>query len=153
MHTLKIVPLFLLLSLTLIGCSDSALQTASKDMLIISNAVSLLQTDVITANQAKLLDDQTTAKILQLCIKINVAGKQIDSVLKSISKLDPQSRSSIIALLTPISQALDPTQLEFIVGISNPETRQKVEGAFLIIRTTISGVQLNLAVSSVGGGS
>jgi hypothetical protein len=141
MKRLSSVLLLLLMS----ACADSNLQTVSKDMLIVSTALGQLQSDLILANQNKLLDDPTTARIMKICIQANVAGRQVDAVLRGISKLDPQSRSSVIALLTPISQALDPTQLEFVAGIKNPETKQKIDGAFILMRTTISGIQIVLA--------
>lgn len=135
---------FLIIALQ-IGCADSDLQKVAKSMLIVSQTIGQVQTSTIQANAAMLIDDPTTAKILGICQRTNVAGKQIDSVLRSIAKLDPQSRSSIVNLLTPISQSLDPTQIEFIANIKNPETRQQVEGGFILARTTISGIQIVLA--------
>jgi hypothetical protein len=57
------------------------------------------------------------------------------------------SRKDLIALLTPISQALDLGQLEFIAGIKDPAMKQKIDGAFILMRTTISSLQIVLASS------
>jgi hypothetical protein len=140
----RIAPILLLLALT--SCSDSSLQKIAKSMLVVSKTIGQVQTDVIAANSSGLVSDQITGQILQVCIKVNVAGKQIDGVLRGINALDSQSRSSIIALLTPISMALDPVQLEFIAGIKDPATKQKIEGAFILARSAISSVQITLAV-------
>jgi hypothetical protein len=139
--------LFLVLPLLLftVSCSDSDLQKVAQDMVVVSNALAQVQTDTIAANTAGLINDDVTTKILQICMRANATGKQIDSILRNLSKLDPASRGSVIALLTPISQSLDPTQLEFIAGIKNEGTKQKVAEGFILARSTISSIQLILA--------
>lgn len=130
-----------------LACNDSDLQKVSKSMLVLGTAVSELQTDVIAANTQGLMSDQDTKAVLVVCTKISATGKQIDAVLRSITQLDPVSRGNVIALLTTVSQTIDPTQLEFIAGIKDPATKQTVEGAFIVARTTISGLQIVLASS------
>lgn len=132
-----------------ISCSDGDLQKVSKSMVVVSTAMGELQKNVIAANRQNLLNDNATGQILQFCIKINTAGKQVDAVLRSIDQLDPGSRRNLIALLIPIVQALDPTQLEFLAEIKDPATKQKIDGAFILMRTTISSMQIILAS---GGG-
>jgi hypothetical protein len=129
----------------MISCTDSDLQKIGKSMLILANGLKEVQTDVITANQSKLIDDATTGQILSICTRIDVAGKQVDTVMRSISKLDPASRTSLVNLLTPISQALDPNQISFVAGIKDPVTQQKVQGEFIILRSAVSAIQLVLA--------
>jgi hypothetical protein len=90
------------------ACSNRDLQKASQSMLVLATAIGELQKDAIAANKEKLLSDQATGEILQVCLKINAAGKQIDAVLRSARQLDSDSRRNLIALLAPISQALDP---------------------------------------------
>ena len=142
--------LFISLALFLqVACSDRDLQKASKSMTVLAAAVGELQKDVIAANEQKLLSDQAAGEILEVCLKINTAGKQIDTVLRSARQLDSESRKNLIALLTPISQALDPSQLEFIAGIQDPAVKQKTDAAFVFIRTTVASLQIVL--SSSGG--
>ena len=129
------------------ACSDRDLQKASKSMVVLSSAVGELQKDVIAANEQKLLSDQAAGEILEVCLKINAAGKQINGVLRSARQLDSDSRKNLIALLTPISQALDPGQLEFIADIKDPATKQKTDAAFILVRTTIAGLKIVLASS------
>ena len=129
------------------ACSDRDLKKASKSMLVLATAVGELQKDVIAANKEKLLSDQATGEILQICLKINAAGKEIAAVLRSARQLDSDSRRNLIALLTPISQALHPSQLEFIAGIEDPATKQKIDAAFILMRTTVASLQIVLASS------
>ena len=128
------------------ACSDRDLKKASKSMLVLATAVGELQKDVIAANEEKLLSDQATGEILQICLKINAAGKEIDAV-RSARQMDSDSRRSLIAHLTPISQALDPSQLEFIAGINDPAMKQKIDAAFILMRTTVASLQIVLASS------
>jgi len=138
----------LLLSLLLAGCSDKQLARVAKSMTIVATTVGQVQTDVILWEQAGLINTDAAREILQVCTKINAAGLQIDATLRVIEKLDPQSASALIDLLTPIRLSLDPAKLAFIAGIENPETRQKLEAYFILLRTTISTVQIVLASAS-----
>ncbi len=131
--------------LLLQACGDSDIQKIAKSMLVVAHAVGDAQTLAIQANRQNLIDDQTTGKILSICVKINVAGKQADSVLRSITKLDPSSRSSLSSVAAAISQAIDPSQLEMLANIKNPVTRQSVEGAFTLIRSGVSAIEIVLA--------
>ena len=139
------VALMMFITLGMVACSDSDLQKVSKDMLVVATTVGTIQDDVIAANNAKLLSDKTTSDILGVCQKVNVAGKQVNAILASISKLDPNSKSSLLVILTQVSNAVDPTQLEFVTGIKDPVIKQKIEGGFIVARTAISGIQLIIA--------
>ena len=139
------VALMMFITLGMVACSDSDLQKVSKDMLVVATTVGTIQDDVIAANNAKLLSDKTTSDILGVCQKVNVAGKQVNAILASISKLDPNSKSSLLVILTQVSNAVDPTQLEFVTGITDPVIKQKIEGGFIVARTAISGIQLIIA--------
>ena len=129
------------------ACSDRDLQKASKSMVVLASAVSELQKDAIAANEQKLLSDQAAGEIFEVCLKINAAGKEIDAVLRSARQMDSDSRRKLIALLAPISQALDPSQLEFIAGINDPAMKQKIDAAFILMRTTVASLQIVLASS------
>ena len=131
------------------SCSDSDLQKVAKSSLIVATVIGQVQTDTMEANKTGLIDDQTAGQILAICQRANVAGKQINSVLRGLSKLDQQSRASIFALLVPIGQSLETSKIEFVAGIKNPETRQKVEGGLILARSTISTIMI--IVASSGG--
>jgi hypothetical protein len=131
--------------LLLQACGDSDIQKIAKSMQVVAHAVADAQTLAIQANSQNLIDDQTTGKILSICAKINVAGKHADSVLRSITKLDPSSRSSLSSVAAAIRQAIDPSQLEMLANIKNPATRQSVEGSFTLIRSGVSAIEIVLA--------
>jgi hypothetical protein len=141
----------ILLLLSVAGCKDSQLKQVAKNMQLVATTISIVQTDAVEANKSQLIDDATTAKILSVCTKVNAAGKQIDSVLRSIQTLDVESRTKLMPMLTAVSNSLDPTQIEFVAGIKNPVTKQKVEGGFTIARSTISAIQLQIAINAPGG--
>jgi hypothetical protein len=147
--------MIVLMSLVLIlqaACSDRDLRKVSKSMVVLASAAGELQKDAIIANEQKLLSDHVASEILQVCLKINAAGKQIDAVLRSLSQLDLDSRKNLVELLTPISQALDPGQLEFITGIKDPAIKHKIDAAFILIRTTVASLQIVLASMASSGG-
>ena len=147
--------LILFMSLVLflqVACSDRDLQKASKSRAVLATAVGELQKDVMAANEQKLLSDQAAGEILEVCLKINAAGKQIDAVLRSARPLDSVSRRNLIALLTPISQALDPRRLESIEAIWDPAVKQKTDAAFILVRTTVASLQTILASMASSGG-
>ncbi len=148
---MKKASVFLCFALLLgcISCSDSDLQKVTKSMLVVSTATTELQNNVIVANKQSLIDDATTGRILQVCAQINVAVTQVDSVLGAIKKIDSASRSNIVVLLTQISQALNPAELEFIAGIKDAAVKQKIEGGFVLLRSAVSSVQV--IVAAAGG--
>ena len=131
--------------LLLQACGDSDIQKIARSMLVVAHAVGDAQTLAIQANSQNLIDDQTTGKILSICAKIDIAGKQADAVLRSVTKLDPSSRSSLSSVAAAIGQAIDPSQLEMLANIKNPATRQKVEAALALIRSAVSAVEIVLA--------
>ena len=131
--------------LLLQACGDSDIQKVAKSMLVVAHAVGYAQTLVIEANKQNLIDDRTTGKLLSICAKINVAGKQADSVLRSATALDPESRSSLSVVATAIVQAIDPNQLEMLANIKDATTRQSVEGAFALMRSAVNVVGIVLA--------
>lgn len=133
-----------------IACTDKELQTVSKSMLIAATAIGDVQTTTISAVNSKLISDPLGVQIVTVCTKVSAAGLQVDAVLRSIQSIDPASRSKLVNLLTPISQSLDPAQIEFIVGIKDPVLKQKITAGFELARTTLSAVQIQLAT---GGGS
>jgi hypothetical protein len=131
--------------LLLQACGDSDIQKIARSMLVVAHAVGDAQTLAIQANSQNLIDDQTTGKILSICAKIDIAGKQADAVLRSVTKLDPSSRSSLFSVAAAIGQAIDPSQLEMLANIKNPATRQNVEAALALIRSAVSAVEIVLA--------
>lgn len=142
---------FLILSLVLCmtACSDNDLMKVSKSMAVYGTTLTEVQKNIIAAEKAGFLSVENTGKALEICERANVAGQQIVNVLNAVQKLDPDSRKKILALLVPISDSLDPTKIEFVLAIKDPVLKQKVEGGFILLRTTISSI---IVISQVSGG-
>jgi hypothetical protein len=114
-------------------------------MLVLATATGELQKNTLLAEEQKLIDKLTADKIFAVCERINIAGKQVDAILRSIEKLTPESRTNIINMITPISASLDPQQIEFVLNIKNPATRQQLEGGLILVRSLLSSVQITVA--------
>jgi hypothetical protein len=141
----RLLPVCILLPLLMAGCADKDLEKIAKNMLTISAAVAQVQSDTITANQLKLIDDDATAKVLEVCRAINMTGLKIDATIRAISQLNPESRKLLINLLMPISTALDPLQMPWLEQITDANLRQTLTASFLLMRSTISTMQIILA--------
>jgi len=144
MRKFSMIPIMIFM-LLFTACSDSSLQKASKTMLVVATAVEELQKNTQLAEDQNLIDKATADKIFDVCSRVNVAGKQVDAILRSITQLTPDSRKSIIALLGPISASLDPSAIEFIGGIKDAKTKQEIEGGLILVRSSISSIQLIVA--------
>jgi hypothetical protein len=142
---------FLIMSLVLCmtACSDNDLLNVSKSMAIYGTTLTEVQKNIIAAEKVGFISEENTGKALDICMRANVAGQQVVSVIGAIQKLDPVSRKKILALLTPISDSLDPTKIEFVLAIKDPAMKQKIEGGFILLRTTVSSI---MVISQASGG-
>jgi hypothetical protein len=136
-----------LAALLVAGCTDSELARINKSMLIYSTAVNELQKNIIAANQAKLIDDEKTGQIVLICKRAAEAGNQADAILKNLTELTSGQRRSLVDLLTPIGAALDPDRIAFIANIADLDKKQKIEGSIILVRSSISSIQIIIAVS------
>jgi hypothetical protein len=141
--------LIMSLVLCMSACSDNDLLKVSKSMAIYATTLTEVQKNIIAAEKAKFISEENAGKALDICARANVAGQQVNSVLGAIQKLDPESRKKIMALLIPVSDSLDPTKIEFVLAIKDPALKQKIEGGFILLRTTISSI---VVISQVSGG-
>lgn len=140
------VPSMVLLIILCTGCALKDLANASHKLGAI---VGEIQTDTLLAynSQPPLISKEIKDGILNVGLKISQGGKQFDAVLDTIDKLTPESRKNLIALLVPISQALNPKEITFIVGIKDPLTKQKIEASFALARSVLGSMQIILAGS------
>jgi hypothetical protein len=139
--------LALVLCLSFTACSDDSLGKVAKSMKVYATTIKEVQKNVIAAQKVNLISEDSARQALDICERANVAGQQVQSVLSAIQTLDPASRGQILALLTPISDALDPTKIEFVTGIKDPATKQKIEGGFVLARSTISSIMIIASAS------
>lgn len=128
------------------ACADSDLQKVGKTLLVTAKAVGEVQSTVIQANNAKLISDDTTRAILEVCLKVDLAGKQAVAVTRQISKLDNPSRQQLLQILKPIVASLQTSLTLDVLLIKDPDTRIKVQSGLLLLETSINSVILILAV-------
>lgn len=147
MKTRKIIITGMLLALLACttACEDQYKKTV-KGMTALAVANGELEKNVMAAQELKLLTEDHARQVLQVCKRVDSTLLQISAILKATEQLDAGSRQSVIDLLSTISWAIDPTKLEFIAGITNPETKRQVEAGFVLLRTLISSVQITLGV-------
>jgi len=135
----------------MIGCSDSLNKAASASKKF-SQVLGEFQTNVYTFYDAKIISAENKDQIIDVCMKANQAGLQVDAILAAIKKADADAkeiglgdRERIIKILIPVSQSLDPQKLEFIAGIKNEAAKQKLEGGLVAARSVLSSLQIILA--------
>lgn len=134
----------LILLVALSACS-SDLTTVAKALDDTSKAIGIFQTTIIQANTDKLLSDAETAKLMSVSVRVSMAGLQAVAITKQLSTLAPTDRANLLAILTPIIDALSDAQTLDVAGIANPATRQKVQAALLLIQTSLNTAQIVLA--------
>jgi hypothetical protein len=142
--------IFVLLSFTATtstGCNDNDLNKFAQSMVVVSKTIGQIQTDAIAWNNAKLISEDTTRGILEVCVKLDVAGLQINEIVRTMSSFNDTNVTTLNKLLTAMSTSLDPSKLEFILSIEDPVVKQRIEGYFIILRSTISTLQIILVSS------
>lgn len=137
-----LVPIFLF-CLVLIGC-DSSLQKVSKGLDATATAIGTLQTTAISGFSSGLLDKPTTDIIINLCVKVNQAGKEAVAITRAISQLDQLDSTKILAILKPIISAVGDIVDNGLVGIKDEVLKTKIKGILVGIQTSLNAVQLTL---------
>jgi hypothetical protein len=122
----------------------TSLQITAIALLDTAQTVGSLETAVINANQQKLIDDATTAKILTICSRIAIAGKQADAITAGISTLSAANKASLLAIFTPILAAVNDALSNGVVTIKDPATLSTVKLALSVIAGALSSVQAAL---------
>lgn len=136
--------LVVLLILSLTACSDDALKKVATGLNGVADGVAALQTTAITANSEQLLTDEQTTQVLQIAIKIDMAGKQADQITRNISALSAADRSSLVAILQPIIAVVNDEIINAVNGIQDVRTRQSLQLVLLSIQTSLNTVNLIL---------
>ena len=137
-----LVPIFLF-CLVLIGC-DSSLHKVSKGLDATATAIGTLQTTAISGFSSGLLDKPTTDIIINLCVKVNQAGKEAVAITRAISQLDQLDSTKILAILKPIISAVGDIVDNGLVGIKDEVLKTKIKGILVGIQTSLNAVQLTL---------
>lgn len=134
---LLIAPLLLLVT----ACDDN-LKKVAQTLDIVAASVGTLQKTVIESNKVGFISDDDTKAIVELCVKMNLAGKEAVAATRNVAKLSPEDQVRLVVLLQPVVTAVDNALDKDIVGIKNPETKQKVQ-------TVLTGIQSALRTAQV----
>jgi hypothetical protein len=131
--------------LCMMACDDNEIHKAASAMNKVSIAVGEVQKVTISMSDQNLIPRDTADKIVGVCMRASIAGKEIDKILRTIQALDQTSRKDIVGLLQKISADFDPQALEFVAGIKNESAKQKIEGTLVVMRSALASVQLIVA--------
>jgi hypothetical protein len=138
----------LLLLLTFSACTDDDLTTVSKSLLVAAKSINTVQTTVISANEQGLITDETTAQILTGCVKANQAGQQAVAITRSISKLDPSSRTQMAPMVQAALSAIQASLVVDLSGIKNPQTKAIITSGLSAAQTSLN---VALSMLMIGG--
>lgn len=133
--------------LVLVACTDQSLTRLAKALDDTAKGMGALQTTVVRAQAQGVISVDTTNSILEVCKKIDLAGKQADNITRGLAQLAPADRGNILAVLKPVIAAVDDSVSTGLTGIPEP-TKTKV----LNILQTIQ-IALNTAQSILAGGA
>jgi hypothetical protein len=136
-----------LLALALVACADDKLKKVAESLKITAESIGVVQSTVIEANKQKLVSDDDTRKILQVCIKVNQAGQEATAITRGLAKLNSTDRQSILKILSPVLLSVSRAIDNDLAGIKNDDTKQKVKVLLLTIQSSLNAAQIALAAS------
>lgn len=131
---------YLILCLTLLfapSCKDKDLEKVSKALVVTADTLGTIQTAVIDANKQGLLSIDKTRAILEVCLKVDQAGKEAVFVTRQVNKLTEPSKAQILGILVPVIKAVESTFF--------PDLPVSVKLALESLRSTLNSIQLILA--------
>ena len=126
------------------SCEDK-LKTLAHELEVISETNSVVQKAVIAAEKKGLITADEARPVIEVTLKIGLAGKEAVAATKAIAKLDEGSRGNLFEILEPIVEVVDRViDNEELSGIHNEGTRQELELAFGVIRTALTTARIIL---------
>lgn len=140
----RIAPLLFLLLLTTTGC-NSDLKKVSKALVVTASTNGEIQTAVINANAVGLLPEANARTILELCQKVNYAGKEATLLTRTINALDEPSKAQILKILQPVIVAVGNVVDTGLGGIADQATLEKVKLLLLSLQSTLNSIQIIVA--------
>lgn len=153
------VPLVILLLGLLVSCGQTSvpnppsapvtqaqanLTNAANTLLIVARSVGALQTSVISLNTNGSLSTPTTKSILLILQKVNTFTGQASNIIRGQVSLPASQQSSLLSLLTPITQTLSTDISSSVVNITDANVKSTVQLALLGIQTLLSSLQISL---------
>jgi hypothetical protein len=131
-----------LLLLLLAGCADANLNKVSKALVVTAKTNGEIQTAATTAYDVKLLSENNARIVLEMCQKVNLAGKEATALTRSINKLDAPSKAQILSILNPVITAVNNTLNIGLKGITDQGTLDKIRLLLLSLQSSLNGIQL-----------
>jgi hypothetical protein len=128
----------------LVACGPDDLRKVGQGLDALAAATGAAQTSVISMNAAGQLDTDTTEKILDACLKINLAQKQAISITRAIAKLDKPTAAQLTAIMVPITAAVQDLVANGTVGIKNQDTKTKVQLLIVSVQSIVTAINISL---------
>lgn len=132
-----------LLSMT--ACDGNDRAQVAKGLTITAKAISVVQTTVIQANKDGLINDDDTKDILLMAIRVNQAGQDCVALIRTLEEIGPADRQTLVQVLKPAIAAVQRALDNELLGVKNPETKQKVRGVILAVQTALNSIMLVIA--------
>jgi hypothetical protein len=134
----------LFLFVSLVGCSDKALQTTAKASRDIAAADLALETTLIQAQAQGTLTADQIRPIVGVTVTVAEAGKQLDAAITGINSLQSADKKKIIAILQPVILAVGNgiTQTGLI---TNPSLKTAIMASLTALQTALATIQGVLA--------
>jgi len=115
----------------------NTLNTGATITLDIAQSLRVVEDGIRQANAAGVADNNTTAAVLRVTERINKAGQQANTVLRSQANLSPTQKISVTTLLAPLVTAIQNSVDIDVIKISNVNTQNQIKSALLAIQLTI----------------
>jgi len=136
----------LILALVFAACQDKDLETVANALNDTARGIGVFQSTVIDANAQGLLNDDTTRQLLQVSVRVNMAGQDAVAVTRDLVKLQPQDRTQLLNILKPLIDVLSQADSQLIGAIPDERARANVRSALLVVSTALNTAQLALAL-------
>jgi hypothetical protein len=153
----QICAMTLLLSLCLLATGCGNIAEIKKWDLTIATTIGEVEKLAQTAATENVIDATLLKQIFTVTHRVSLGQAQFNAVLAAFEKTYPDkkeisisSAKEMLALLDPMSAALDPNQIAFIAGIKNVDKRDQLIAKFNVARAAVSSLQVILAASAKG---
>lgn len=123
---------------------EAALASVAKGLDEAAHTIAIIQTTAINAESQHLLTEAQTRTLLEATTKANLAGHQAAAITRSISKLDPASRTNLLNILNPVIASVNELVANGTAGIKNEDTKQKIQLLLATLQATLNAVHLTL---------
>lgn len=123
----------------ILGCTDQDLTKVAKALSEVDQGILVVTQTAVAANQAGLLSDTVTDRVMSAVIKIGPPAKEANQLVRSLNTLDPASRVKLKGLMNPLIQvASDITNDPAIVGVTNPNTQVNLKATLTTVLTSLT---------------